>query len=173
MCTAAAEAHPSRARCLREGYLVPADAMYSTSEELVEERVGEADWLVATPPCKWLSTAPKLKKEAAVLRARETKVRTRRDTMTITNAVLKFKPKAVIIEQTSGLRSHHRMLYDEMQEALLRLPYVWRHSLVRAEEVGAPHARARLVWAGVRIAGAWALEGRADGPSAGGDGRRC
>ena len=80
---------------------------------------------------------------------------------------------AIIIEQTSGLRSHHRMLYDEMQEALLRLPYVWRHSLVRAEEVGAPHARARLVWAGVRRAGAWVLEGRADGPSAGGDGRRC
>ena len=173
MCAAAAEAHPSRARCMREGYLVPAEAMYPTSEELVEEHVGETDWLLATPPCKWLSTAPKLKKEAAVRRAREAKVRTRGDILTITNAVRKFKPRAVIIEQTSGLRTHHRALYDEMQGALLQLPYTWRHSLVRAEEVGAPHTRARLMWAGVRRAGAWEVEGGIEGSTGCEEGRRC
>ena len=172
MCVAAAEAHPLRARCLREGYLVPAKATYPTSEELVETHADEADWLIATPPCKWLSTAPKLKKEAAVRRAREAKVRTRRDILTITKAVRKFKPKAVIIEQTSGLLTHHRALYDEMQEALLRLPYVWRHSLVRAEEVGAPHTRARLIWSGVRKAGAWEVEGGTKESTGGGEGRR-
>ena len=124
--------------------------LYATAKSLVDEHLGETDWLLVTPPCKWLSAAPKLRRALAVKRARETRRRTRQDIATIKAAVTKFMPKVVVMEQTSGLRTHHWALYEEMQEALQDLPYVWRHSMVRAERLGAPHRRARLIWVGVR-----------------------
>ena len=149
-CAAAAELDPERAKCLQVGFQIADDNIYATAMELVDGHHGETDWLIVTPPCKWLSAAPKLRRALAVKRARETRRRTRQDIATVIAAVTKFRPKVVVMEQTSGLRTHHWLLYEEVQEALQDLPYVWRHSMARAERLGAPHRRARLIWVGVR-----------------------
>ena len=76
-CAAAAELDSGRARCLQRGYQMANENLYATARSLVDEHLGETDWLLVTPPCKWLSAAPKLRRAMAVTRARETRKRTR------------------------------------------------------------------------------------------------
>ena len=149
---AAAELNRGRAECLQEAYQVR--EVYKTADEMAEAGRGMGGVMSASPICKKLSTAqqvPKAKRPA--WRARATQ-QTRRDTATIIKAIRKWRPTMVVIEQTSALRTHHAKAYAEMQAALQRLPYVWRHSIVEAADLGAPHKRKRLIWAAARKRGA-------------------
>ena len=158
-CTAVAESCPLRAACLRAGYLIPESEVYLSTEELVRRHRGQADWLLATPPCALLSTAPKMQRAAALDRAALARAQTRAMLELLREAAMKFCPRVIMMEQTSGLRTHHAALYQEVQDGLQALPFTWRHGLVRAERLGAPHRRARLLWVGVRRARAVGVGG--------------
>jgi hypothetical protein len=69
----------------------------------------------------------------------------------IVEVVHSSSPSVIVIEQSTGLASHHPEAYKAFNSGLSRLPYVFHHGSVEASVVcGAFHARDRLVWIGVR-----------------------
>ena len=70
----------------------------------------------------------------------------------VTEAARSSSPSVIVIEQSTGLASHHPEAYQSFNSGLSRLPYVFYHGSVEASVVcGASHARDRLVWIGIRI----------------------
>ena len=61
------------------------------------------------------------------------------------------EPQVILLEETAGLRSHHKALYEEVQTELRSWPYAWRHVEIDCSELGAAHHRKRLLWVGVRL----------------------
>ena len=60
-------------------------------------------------------------------------------------------PSVVIIEQTSGLRTHCREAYEIYAELWAGTPYRVFHSTVdAARDCGGTHTRERLIWVAVR-----------------------
>ena len=69
----------------------------------------------------------------------------------IVEAVHSSSPSVIVIEQSTGLASHHPEAYKAFNSGLSRLPYVFYHGSVDASVVfRASHARDRLVWIGTR-----------------------
>ena len=72
----------------------------------------------------------------------------------IVEAVHSSSPAVLVIEQSTGLVSHHPESYKAFNSGLGRLPYVFYNGSVEASvECGASHARDRLVWIGIRPPG--------------------
>ena len=69
----------------------------------------------------------------------------------IVEAVHSSSPSVIVIEQSTGLASHHPEAYNAFNSGLSRLPYVFYHGSVEASVVcGASHPHDRLVWIGIR-----------------------
>ena len=100
-----------------------------------------ADILVASPPCLVFSKANRTSTvESQVDTARGQVAALRR-------AVRLLAPRAVILEQTSGLRSHCVLAYEEYLSMWDGLGYRVFHSPVDAHDnCGASHHRSRLIW---------------------------
>ena len=72
----------------------------------------------------------------------------------IVEAVHSSSPSVLVIEQSTGLASHHPEAYTAFNSGLGRLPYVFYHGSVETSVVcSASHARDRLVWIGIRPPG--------------------
>ena len=158
-CLACAERDERRRECVGEAYLVPLNMRFASAEDMA--RSLDARWcrlqldaLCATPSCRLLSAAQRTKGRAAraALQARA------REQLLLDIAAVKLVaqgscPTVIFLEETAGLKSHHKALYAELQEELRSWPYEWRHGRVDCADLGAAHHRRRLVWVGVLRAG--------------------
>ena len=101
------------------------------------------DALVASPPCKHVSRAGKGGRcHPSVMQ----------HVRLICDTVRRARPRAVIIEQSDGLRTHRPAEYSQMCVMLDELGYVWHHTCVEAHaDYRVPHRRKRLLWVGLRV----------------------
>jgi hypothetical protein len=156
---AVAEKVWERRECLSEAYFIPKARRYSTARQMAERLGVRLDVLSATPACQLLSSArrPKGKgSERQRSRAwRELQGRARRrllaDVEMVRRVAERCEPQVILLEETAGLRSHHKALYEEVQTELRSWPYAWRHVEIDCSELGAAHHRKRLLWVGVRL----------------------
>ena len=157
---ACAERDERRRGCMGEAYLVAPHMRFASAEEMA--RSLDARWcrlqldaLCATPSCRLLSAAQRTKgraaREALQARAREQLLL---DVSAVKLVAQGSRPTVIFLEETAGLRSHHKALYAELQEELRSWPYEWRHGRVDCADLGAAHHRRRLLWVGVLRAGA-------------------
>ena len=104
-----------------------------------------ADLLVASPPCLVFSKANRSSTaEGQVATARQ-------QVACIRRAVRLLAPRAVIIEQTSGLMTHCPLAYDVYLGMWEGLGYRAYRSVVDARDsCGASHHPARLIWVALR-----------------------
>jgi len=150
-CVAVAEKHEARRRCVGEAYCVPLERRYRTAWQLARQLEEKVDVLTATPDCSLLSTAPHTARWRRAARAQRAAQQLRSDVAAVGEAARRSGAKVIVMEQTSGLATHHRKLYAEVQRTLRRWPFTWRHAMVDAAALGAPHHRKRLLWVGVRV----------------------
>ena len=150
-CVAVAEKDEARRRCVGEAYCVPLERRYRTAWRLARQLEGGVDVLTATPDCSLLSTAPHTAQWRRKARAQRAARQLRSDVAAVGEAARRSGAKVIMMEQTSGLATHHRKLYAEVQRTLQRWPFTWRHAMVDAAALGAPHHRKRLLWVGVRV----------------------
>ena len=147
---AAAEADETRRAALRAAYGVR--RCYGLAKEMAEGWRGGLDVVTATPSCKKVTSAQRPRTAA---RRRELAAEARGQLMDDISAleqlVQEADPDVVLLEETSGLRTHHRKLYDDLQARLASWEgYKWRHGQVCAAELGAAHHRRRLLWVAVK-----------------------
>ena len=107
--------------------------------------------LDVTAPCVLVSTArrPDRRLTARQWRQRVT-AEVRRVTLGVVRYARRARPSIILIEQSDGLRTHHKAAHRVMNMILRTLPYTWHHGTVSAAaQLGASHARARLGWVGI------------------------
>lgn len=160
-CLAIAESDEERRACAGEAYLVPERARFTSAWamalrlESYSVKMWRLDVLSATPSCRLLSAARRVRGRGEASKAARTRLleRARERLLHDVEAVRVVAevtcPTVIFFEETSGLRSHHKELYAELQAELRSWPYVWRHALVDAAALGAAHHRRRLLWVGV------------------------
>ena len=150
-CIFLAESDADKRRVL-ESEVSPIHSFADVSE--VKGLTLPVDVLCVTPPCVDVSQKRRafnrLGGEAIDLKARGA-VSVSEHLVAVTEAVRSSSPSVIVIEQSTGLASHHPEAYQSFNSGLSRLPYVFCHGSVEASVVcGASHARDRLVWIGTR-----------------------
>ena len=105
------------------------------------------DVICFSPPCIEVSTA---RRYTELDRANVPLEAVSEYLNTILTAISRVRPRAFVVEQSSGLRSHFAPLYDSMHLRLCSLGYTVHHSCVDAHEsYGVSHHRSRLIWVGL------------------------
>ena len=104
-----------------------------------------ADVLVASPPCLVFSKANRVSTVDDQDRAARAQVGE------IRRVIVELAPRLIILEQTSGLRSHCPSSYDVFLGLWAGLPYRVFHSVVDAYDCGGSHHRERLIWVAIRL----------------------
>ena len=153
---AVAEKCRRRLECVGSAYAVPMEGRFALASEMADRWSGQLDVMSVTPSCKKLSSAPRMLGGAAqaARRKREGRKQLLADVACARRVMERCKPTIVMIEETACLHSHHAELYAELQSELASWPYEWRHGLVDCADLGAAHHRRRVLWVGVRRAGA-------------------
>ena len=139
----AAELDQRKSQSLRAafGYM----HMFPTSA-VAAARCPAVDILVASPSCHEVSRARDLSADPGMA-ASAVEVHS----LVLEAAIRRTAPRAVVIEQSDGLRTHHADAYDRFRARLDLLPYCWLHRSVDAHtDYAGTHFRARLLWVGVR-----------------------
>ena len=115
------------------------------SVEEVDERAGEIDALVASPPCLVYSKANRVSTAEDKDAAAATQVGQLRRIIQL------YRPRLVIIEQTAGLKTHCGAAYEAYKNLWVGLGYTVRESVVCAHtDCEGSHSRSRLIWVAVR-----------------------
>ena len=101
------------------------------------------DALVASPPCRRASRAWRGPNDTAALVAHA---------RTMCAVIRRARPRAVVIEQSDGLRTHRPHAYAIMCALFDELGYRLLHASRDAHvHYDAPHFRRRVLWVGWRI----------------------
>ena len=139
-----AESDPIKLRVLWESF--GPDRCYADVADV--DGCYPADVLVASPPCLVFSKANRTSTAASQLETARAQV------SSIRRVVGLLAPRAIVIEQTEGLRTHCGLAYAEYLALWEGLGYRVYHSLVDARNTcGASHHRSRLIWVAVREIG--------------------
>ena len=105
------------------------------------------DVIVASPPCVEVSRAHRY--ECELDREEIPAEAVSKHLGCIIGAIRRARPKAFVIEQSYGLRTHHKEAYQRMCQEVNTLGYKIYHSEVDAAEAYlASHHRTRLLWVG-------------------------
>ena len=98
------------------------------------------------------TSCPEFTAQGARRRAlvRDARIDVLRTAVAVKRYVTRALPRVIMMEQSSGLRSHHRASYRMFNRVLRALPYEWYHGQIDAADLGASHHRRRLGWIGVR-----------------------
>ena len=146
VCRALAEWDGERMASAGDAYLVPEERRFGDVWALASTFQEALDVASITPSCKLLSSAMR---GDVTLRRQEAWAQLESDLLAFERLVLNCMPTVIFVEESAGLYTHNRELYDWVQERLSRWPYEWRHSDVDAATLGASHRRRRLLWVGV------------------------
>ena len=61
------------------------------------------------------------------------------------------KPRVIVMEQASGLATHHRKAHAWLNERMRALPYVWKTGVFSAADYGGTQGRLRVLWVGTAV----------------------
>ena len=144
-----AELDKRRAQLLKSVF--GAEVVYDTAEEASRSFRAPFDILAVSPSCKGVSSIRYLSRGKLTLRKlrMRAKVEAIKVALQIKALARACKPMIIVIEQSSGLLTHHKCALAAFQAVIRRLPYVWRFGCVDCATQGAAHDRKRLGWVGV------------------------
>ena len=108
------------------------------------------DVLVASPPCHEVSSARRsestVEADSLATEAVDSHL------SAITACITRAEPRIFIVEQSSGLLTHHRSTFDNFDAAIKSIGYrVLFLDVDAAADLQSTHARRRLIWLGVRV----------------------
>ena len=144
-----AESDKRRAQLLKSA--LGAEVVYDSAEEASRSFRAPFDILAVSPSCKGVSSIRYLSRGKLTLRKLRTraKVEAVKVGLQIRALARACRPMMIVIEQSSGLLTHHKGALAAFQAVIRRLPYVWRFGCVDCATQGAAHDRKRLGWVGV------------------------
>ena len=150
-CCALAERDKGRRASAGTAYLVPEARRFVSALAMARGFRVMVDVVTMTPSCKLLSSAQRgltaAQREALKRRAF---AQLRADVLALELLVEGCRPTVIMIEESSGLLSHHKEAFAWMQHRCLGWPYRWRFACNDCATLGAAHRRKRVLWVAVR-----------------------
>jgi hypothetical protein len=142
----AAELEEDRQRAVAEATFTRRVHTQALSEAVFHE--ASVDILAVTWSCKGVSTAPHVGQKESERRAWSTVA----DMVAATEGYAKRgKPRVIVMEQASGLATHHRKAHAWLNERMRALPYVWKTGVFSAADYGGTQGRLRVLWVGTAV----------------------